>query len=185
VVPLIHTTYLDKETQARIAVAYKANPLPSVQLQGFLEPKAYNALMKEVKKAKYSREVSADKYSRSTAKMDKKHAELFKGLFELIQKVTGKKIKGLGRIEQYSHRDFTLRNDEEKPPGLLIYFDCTPDWHPQFGGATIISNEFGELARVNPTPNTLVIIDCSKAWPFTQYINHYAGKKTITRIVIK
>jgi hypothetical protein len=181
---LIHPTYLDKATHRQIRDAYRANALPSVQLQGFLEPAAYEALVKKLAKARYKREVVADRYSRDVAPLDAKDSELFCGLFELIKTVTGKSIKGKGRVERYSHRDFTLRNDEEKPPGLLLYFDCTPGWNPAVGGATIVTNTEAELARVRPMQNTLVIIDCSKAWPFVQYINHYAKKNSVLRIVI-
>jgi hypothetical protein len=184
VVSLIHPLYADKQTQKQIAIAYKANPLPSVQLQGFLEPKDYAKVLAAIKQAKFKKEIIADRYSREVAPVPAKVAELFCGMFEVVKKVTGKSIQGKAHIERYGHRDFTLRNDEEKPPGLLIYFDCTPDWHAAYGGATIISNEIGELARIQPQQNTLVLVDCSRAWPFVQYINHYAAKKQFVRIVI-
>lgn len=180
----MHPSYTDKHVQQQIKTAYRANPLPSVQLQNFLLPGEYTALVKACKDANYKDETIPDRYSRSVAKLPAKWEQYFRsGEFRsFIKAVTGKQFTGKPRIERYGWRSFTLRNDEEKPPGLLVYFDCTAAWHGNFGGATIISSEEGELARVQPLPNTLILIDCSKAWPFVQYINHYSEKSAIVRI---
>jgi hypothetical protein len=180
----MHPTYYDAAVRKQIAAAYQAHALPSVQLQGFLEPRTYAALLESVRAAKFSPEVVADRYSRHVAKLTPQAKHLFASaeFTALIRQITGKTIRGLPRLERYSWRDFTLRNDEQKPPGLLVYFDMTEGWIPSTGGATIISNELGELARVPPLPNTLVIIDCSRAWPFIQYINHYAQNRSILRV---
>ena len=181
----LHPTYLDAGVRAQIAAAYRANALPSVQLQGFLDPKQYAAILAELKKAAWREETIPDRYSRETAKLTRLLALTFGGkdFAALVKQITGKTLKGKPRLQAYSHRQFTLRNDEEKPPGLLVYFDMTPNWLAQWGGATVISNEQGELARVPPLPNTLVLIDCSASWPFVQYVNHYASDAAIVRVV--
>jgi hypothetical protein len=179
----MHDLYQQKQVQRQIKAAYKANPLPSVQLQGFLQPAVYAKLLKACAKAKYKETVIADRYSRFVAPLPK-DAQFFasKEFAAFVKQITGKQVTGKPHLEYYTHRNYTLRNDEEKPPGLFVYFDCTARWHAGWGGATIISNETGELARVQPLPNALVLIDCSKAWPFVQYVNHYAGKQRILRL---
>ena len=181
---LLHPTYRDSSIRRRILAAYKANPLPSVQLQGFFELDSYAQLVKQCKTLKWQEEYVPNQYRRAVAKLPAHLSRFFasKEFVDLVLHCTGKKLSKKARLVSYGASGFTLRNDEAKPPGLLVYFDMTHEWSSKWGGATVVSSAYGELARVQPMPNTLVLIDCSKAWPFVQYINHYAANKKIVRI---
>jgi hypothetical protein len=103
-------------------------------------------------------------------------------VFKLIHAVTGVRVRS-ARLERYGHRDYTLRNDEEKPPGLLAYLDWTADWDPEWGGYVSVPDETGDALTIAPSANTLVLVDCSERYPFTKYVNHDAKKRAIVRIV--
>jgi hypothetical protein len=177
--------YLDGDMQERIRAAYRENIPPSVLLENFLEPRAYAALATAVRTARVKPAVIPDRYSRREAPLPPLARSLVTSasLRSLIKRVTGTDPGVRARIHSYAHRDFTLRQDDEKPPGLLLYFDLTEDWVAGSGGETVLSNADGELARITPHSNTLVIVNCARAWPFLRYCNHRAGTRVIVRIV--
>ncbi len=171
---------------ARIREAYEQSEPHSVQLQQFLQPHTYELLRAEIKKTKFKYETIPDQHGRKIGALSPSAKKLLKTqLVPFIQAITRATWKGVAVFEQYGHRDFTLRKDDVKPQGLLVYLDFTAEWDAGWGGATIVTDEEGELARVVPQPNTLVLIDCSKSYPFTQYVNHYAGKNAIVRLVLR
>jgi hypothetical protein len=143
------------------------------------------AIVAELRKVELTRAVIADRYSRSEAKLPPAVAKVFasKEFRGLVKKVTGKDPGVKAYFELYEHRDFTLRQDDEKPKGLHLYVDFTSYWIPGSGGETIVTDEEGELVRVEPAMNTLVMIDCKKAYPFVRYVNHTAREYGVARIV--
>ena len=161
------------------------NEPASVQLNKFFEPAAYDAIVDALDRVKSTSSVIADRYSRNEAKLPAPVAKLFTSekFRSFVKRVTGVDPGMKARLELYGHRDFTLRQDDEKPPGLFVYFDMTDDWLEGTGGETIVTDEEGELVRVSPSANTLVLIDCRKAYPFVRYVNHRAGERIIARIV--
>lgn len=183
-VPLINPQYLDANVVAQIARAYKANNPPSVQLGAFLQNAVYETLTEVLDSVPTKQAVIADRYSRNEGKLPANIARLFtsKEFCSFIKRITGKDPGTRVRLELYGHRDFTLRQDDEKPPGLLVYFDMTDEWLAGTGGETIVTDEHGELVRVAPAGNTLVLIDCARAYPFVRYINHKAGERIIARL---
>lgn len=182
---MINESYLDSGALIQIMHTYAANQPRSVQLQQFLLPEVYAPLAKAIHALRSHEETIADKYSRRVATLPAVvEKKILSGeLCSFIKKITGKKPKS-ARIEHYGHRHYTIRNDEEKPPGLVAYFDFSSNWDTNFGGSFIVTDSQGELARVPPLHNTLVLIDCSNAYPFTQYVNHHANAHKVTRLVL-
>lgn len=178
--------YVDPTVVPRIKEAYKANTPASVQLQQFLAPETAKALHSALSKAAWRHNCIPDRYSRDEAALPAAAIKILKsaGVMAFIASVTGARVTS-ATLERYGHRDYTLRNDEEAPPGLVAYLDWTAEWDETFGGETIVADENGELVRVGPMANTLVIIDCAKVYPFVRYVNHYAGKQVIIRIIFE
>lgn len=182
---MINILYRDAAMIARIKQAYNANTPPSVQLGGFFEVAVYDAIVEALDRIPTKPAVIADRYSRNEGKLPAPIAKLFASapFREFVKRITGKDPGTKMHLELYGHRDFTLRQDDEKPPGLFMYLDMTDDWTDSIGGETIVTDEKGELVRVPPAANTLVLIDCKKAYPFVRYVNHRAGERIIARIV--
>mgnify|MGYP000166509002 CR=1 FL=1 len=182
--PSLTAAYVDPSVVPRIIAAYKANSPASVQLQQFLSPQTAKGLHLAIAKVSWRSECIPDRYSREIAALPAPAIAILReaGAFAFIARVTGLRL-ACASLERYGHRDYTLRNDEEEPPGLVAYLDWTTGWEDGWGGETIVADESGELARVGPMANTLVLIDCAAVYPFVRYVNHYAGKQVILRIV--
>jgi hypothetical protein len=173
----INPLYLKDKTIAAAHAHFLSQHPKNIQLQDFLTVAEISSLgwkkIDEPEKRKYAE-----------AKYD-----LPIELVQFISKIVGKRLKVIySGAYEFSHGDYTLLQDEAQPSGILIQLELTPKWDETWGGYTSFVNESGEVVRITPQANTLVIVDqTSKMKHFTKYVNHLSGtqKRVFIQALLK
>ena len=70
----------------------------------------------------------------------------------------------------YGEKSYESKNGKTE-----FFFDLTPQWKAEWGGATFFVTEEGEKLMIPPVPNTLVIAESGRS--YVKYVNRVAGKE--------
>ena len=180
----INPTYLAKDTMKQVRSMFLQDPqLPSVQLQQSLGPSSYAALKEEILSLPYKKECDPLLHSFKSAKPPKRLLALLQSneLFSFLAAVTGEDVLSLSpSVLCIGWKDYTLINDKAvEKPGIDVILDFSDDWDDAWGGSIVYAPGTGDVTRIAPSGNTLIIVERkSGVNRFVQYINHHAGKKT-------
>ncbi len=69
---------------------------------------------------------------------------------------------------------YTLLHDNARK-GIELYFDLTPQWSNEAGGAIVYLTAAGEKLAIPPSPNTLIIAEAGRS--YVKYVNNLAGEE--------
>jgi len=173
----INPLYLNEQTIAAARNHFLSQQPKNIQLQDFLA-------VAEISSLSWKKIYEPEKRKYAEAKYD-----LPIELIAFISKIVGKKLRVIYPAAYgFSHGDYTLLQDEAQPSGILIQLELTPTWDESWGGYTSFVNESGEVIRITPQGNTLVIVDhASKMKHFTKYVNHLSSthKRVFIQALLK
>lgn len=174
---LINALYTGNGITQQIKQAFSASEPRVVQLHDFLAPAVYKALIAAAKKTKSTQVCIADRFCHGVAPVPTVFRKYFssKEFVAFVKAATGVTIKGQPMLLRFGHRCYTLRCDDHERDPLVVSLDLTAAWDEKWGGSLIVA---GEESRVIPVAqNSLTLADGKKAYPFVQYVNHYAKKQ--------
>ena len=166
----INEFYFEKEMLHAIRKAFKEQR--RVALQDFTK------FSKNKLTSKWSDAYAPDKYRFKT------HAAipLQQDIAMFVRMITGKTPLNQG-VRRFSSGDYTILHDKEpQTPGIIALL-FLEDWNEQRGGKIILMKEGETIASFTPQKNTLLIFERkNKERYFVKYVNHKAGKNTLTII---
>ncbi len=113
---------------------------------------------------------------------DFKVSEITEEVIEFIEELIKKKVKvGSVKVCLFENKDYTLLTDNSfEEEGFTLILELNEYWRKDWGGFTSFIKENEEIQRMYPIPNSLSVIQTSKAMKsFVKYINHHATSKRI------
>ena len=172
---MINPKILKPKVLKELIDGFSENNPRGVQVQGFMEAELYKKFLQAVAKAEFKTAEMRDMHSFFEAKPAA--LEFFSGKEFLLfaSAVAGKKlINAECSLRIFMAGCYTLMHDKA-PKGIEFYFDLTPQWMPEWGGATFFITGSGEKLMLLPAPNNLVIAEVGRS--YVKYVNNLAGKE--------
>ncbi len=171
---MISPKVLKPKVMEELRSGFSENNPKGVQVQGFMSPEDYKKFLASVANANFHKSERRDTHSYFEATV--KALEFFgsKEFASFVESVIGKKAKLEScSLKMFMHGSYTLMSDYADTGKIEFYFDMTPEWNNESGGATVFVTEEGEKLILPPAPNTLVIAESGRS--YVKYVNHLAG----------
>lgn len=170
---LINPKILKPKVMKELSSGFRENNPKGVQVQGFLEPECYLQALSEIGSAGFKKSEQRDTHSY----FETKHPALAffssKEFLSFASAVAGKRLaKAECSLRIFMAGSYTLLHDKAQK-GIEFFFDLTPEWNDEAGGAIVYLTVAGEKLAIPPSPNTLIIAEAGRS--YVKYVNHLAG----------
>ncbi len=173
---MINPKLLKPKVMKELSSGFKENNPQGVQVQGFMDAESYKKFLAVIANVKFKKSEVRDTHSFFEAN----HAALeffnSKEFLYFASVVTGKKLtKAECTLKIFLAGSYTLLHDnpnDNPKRGIELYFDFTPGWKAEWGGATFFVTKEGEKLMIPPAPNTLVIAEARRS--YVKYVNKLA-----------
>lgn len=179
---VVNQVYLQSTTIKEIKQQFKYQTIPSIQLCSFFQQKIYEQIKEEIKQLNYAEKKQPIHYSYQQAEVSKSLNTLFnnKNILKLISTIVNKKVTIISiKALKLTWKSYTLLHDKLKEkPGIDIILEITNNWPRNSGGKIIYTDTNKNTYIVQPSENTLTIIDSRKnIQRYIEYCNHYSKNK--------
>jgi hypothetical protein len=169
----INSIYQDKETLKIIKENY-SQEFEATSMHEFFDEKTAKELKKKLEKLEYSKIHQANLHSYKVTDIPKEINEMInsKEVLEILGEILGQKVKSINlKAYLFTWKHFTLLKEEKED--IDIYFDFSEFWQPNLGGSFIYTDGKGNFEEVEPSFNTLSIVNRkSEMKRFMKYINN-------------
>ncbi len=170
---MINAKLLKPKVLKELQQGFKENNPRGVQVQGFMDAESYKKFLAAIAKVEFKKAEVRDMLSFFEAKQIALKWFGSREFLSFASAVVGKKLaKAKYSLRIFMAGCYTLMHDKAQK-GIEFYFDLTPQWEPDWGGATFFVTEEGQKLMIPPTPNNLVVAEASRS--YVKYVNHLAG----------
>ncbi len=190
----INNNYLNPQTIVTIKQSFQNNNPKSIQLNHFLIEYKFKKLQKSILKSKFELNYKPDCCSFYKTKKTNKSVNDFIKFIQsnefssLISFIYNKKTKFKSfEVIRFEHGNYTLLHDEiNDPKQLRLIFDFTNYWSDKSGGYNSYIYDSEEILRINPTRNSLSLIDLNgKIKSFVKYVNNKSKNNQAIFLIAK
>ena len=174
---MINPKLLKPKIMEELSGGFKENNPKGVQVQGFMDLAAYKRFLAVVAKVKFKKSEVRDMHSFFEAQSPALKFFSSREFLSFAAAVAGKKIaKAECSVRIFLSGCYTLMHDKAAAAkGMEFYFDLTPGWNNEAGGAIVYITAAGEKLAIPPSPNTLIIAKAGRS--YVKYVNHLAGEE--------
>ena len=170
---MINQKLLKPKVLSELREGFRENNPKGVQVQGFMDAESYKKFLHAVAKAKFRKAEVRDVHSFFEAMPPALRLFSSKDFLSFAAAVTGKRLTKVEcSLRIFMAGCYTLMHDKALK-GVEFYFDLTPQWEPEWGGATFFITRSGEKLMLPPSPNNLVIAEAGRS--YVKYVSHLAG----------
>ncbi|HLD96796.1 MAG TPA: hypothetical protein VI934_00455 [Candidatus Nanoarchaeia archaeon] len=172
---MINQKLLKPKVLKELLDGFRENNPRGVQVQGFMGAGHYKKFLRAVAKAQFKKAEARDTHSFFEARPAALKFFSDREFLSFASAVVGRKLTRVEcSLRIFMAGCYTLMYDKAQK-GVEFYFDLTPHWGPEWGGATFFITGNGEKLMLPPAPNNLVIAKAGRS--YVKYVNHTAGKE--------
>jgi hypothetical protein len=184
----LNPAYLRPAAVAKAQAAFRAaEPLQSIQLREFFQPRRAAALRACLEAQPVRRTLVPDRHSYREGTVPAELAEFLRApaFASLLRFITGSAAPaGAPVLRSFGHRDYTLMHDKAlERPGTDLVLHFGPPWNPAWGGSLFYFAGGEELLSIPPTGNSLSLVRRPRGVrTFVKYVNHHAGRSRFWQV---